>query len=154
MGNIFKGITYNNMSYILKEITYNNNMSNRLKEITYNNISTFGDLSGYTFNLILIIKFRNMKIYKQFNYMDEDSENEDSENEDPLNPYKKWYDYWDETGHHTPYFDEMRENDAMLQRREWEQEFWECKSCNQVYKKSYMEEHFKTKKHLKHYKKK
>ena len=42
--------------------------------------------------------------------------------EDDMNPYKdiEWYDFWDETGHHTPYFDEMREYDEKQQKKEWE----------------------------------
>ena len=35
----------------------------------------------------------------------------------------------DETGHHTPYYDEMREDDKREQKRGWELEFWECESC-------------------------
>ena len=35
-------------------------------------------------------------------------------------PYDEWYDYYDETGHHTPYYDAIREDDERAQRQEWE----------------------------------
>ena len=40
--------------------------------------------------------------------------------EDDMNPYKdiEWYDFWDDSGkHHTPYFDEMREDDERMHKK-------------------------------------
>ena len=139
----------NNMSNENTEIT--NNMSNENTEITNNmsneNKSTFGDLSTYNFN-------DDCDDY-DYDYEIENSENKYSENEeseDSENPYALWYDYWDETGHHhTPYYDDMREDDEKLQLYEWEQKYWKCEKCKIVYTKQYMGRHLLTNKHCKHF---
>ena len=76
---------------------------------------TFGDLSGYIFNddndYELDDDDKKYTLDQDIKEFSIPFSNSDSDSEDDYqNPYHEWYDYYDDTGQHTPYYDEMREN--------------------------------------------